>query len=126
MEYLFVLLSIFVVNILLSGDNALVIAMASKDLPQKQKKIAILLGSIGAVVLRIFLTVIAVYLLRIPLLNIIGGLLLSWIAIKLISDNEESKNEFEAKNHLLGAVQTIMAADLIMSFDNVIAIAGLA
>ncbi|EGW41192.1 integral membrane TerC family protein [Desulfosporosinus sp. OT] len=125
MVLLVTLLSIFAVNILLSGDNALVIALASRELPPKHQKMAILLGSGGAVVLRIILTFIAVYLLQIPFLKLIGGLLLFWIAVKLIAD-EESNGEIEAKDSLWGAVQTIIVADLVMSLDNVVAIAGVA
>lgn len=125
MALFFTLLSIFAINILLSGDNALVIALASRELPPKHQKMAILLGSGGAVVLRIILTFVAVYLLEIPFLKLIGGLLLFWIAIKLIAD-DESEGEIEAKDSLWGAVQTIIVADLVMSLDNVVAIAGVA
>ncbi|ODA39675.1 Membrane protein TerC [Desulfosporosinus sp. BG] len=125
MVLLVTLLSIFAVNILLSGDNALVIALAGRELPPKHQKMAILLGSGGAVVLRIILTFVAVYLLQIPFLKLIGGLLLFWIAVKLIAD-EESNGEIEAKDSLWGAVQTIIVADLVMSLDNVVAIAGVA
>ena len=126
MEYLLTLLSIFFVNILLSGDNALVIALASRDLPAKHKKMATLLGSAGAVGLRIVLTFLTVFLLKIPFLKLVGGLLLFWIAVKLLTNNEEDNKEVEAKDHLWGAVQTIIVADLVMSLDNVVAIAGVA
>jgi len=126
MALLVTLLSIFAVNILLSGDNALVIALASRELPPKHQKMAILLGSGGAVVLRIILTLIAVFLLQIPFLKLIGGLLLFWIAVKLIVDDEDNNDAVEAKDNLWGAVQTIIMADLVMSLDNVVAIAGVA
>ena len=126
MEYLLTLLSIFFVNILLSGDNALVIALASRDLSPKHKKMATLLGSAGAVGLRIILTFLTVFLLRIPFLKLVGGLLLFWIALKLLANDEEENKEVAAKDHLWGAVQTIIVADLVMSLDNVVAIAGVA
>ncbi|MCE5284250.1 MAG: TerC family protein [Pelosinus sp.] len=126
MEYLIILTSIFFINVLLSGDNALVIALASRNLPTEHKRTAILFGSIGAVGLRIILSFLAVYLLTIPYLQLIGGFLLLWIAVKLISDEQEEEQEVAAKNTLWGAIQTIIIADLAMSLDNVIAIAGAA
>lgn len=127
MDYLLILFSIFFVNILLSGDNALVIALASRNLPKRQKKQAILLGSVGAVGLRVVLSFVAVFLLTIPYLQLVGGLLLLWIAAKLISDDPgENDEKIEAKTNLWGAIKTIIVADLIMSLDNVIAIAGVA
>lgn len=125
MHFLLTFLNIFAVNILLSGDNALVIALASRDLPPQRQKTAILLGSTGAVVLRIILTFIAVYLLQVPFLKIIGGLLLLRIAVKLLA-GEEGPGEVVAQESLWGAVQTIILADLVMSLDNVLAIAGVA
>ncbi|WP_176772755.1 TerC family protein [Sporomusa acidovorans] len=118
-------MSIITVNLLLSGDNALVIALASRKLPPKQQKQAVLWGGAGAIVLRIILTFVAVILLQIPFLQLLGSLALLWIAIKLLS-NEENKQKLEAKKSLAGAVKTIIFADLIMSVDNVIAIAGVA
>lgn len=125
MHLLLTFFNIFVVNILLSGDNALVIALASRNLPPQHQKMAMLLGSFGAVVSRIILTFIAVYLLQIPLLRIMGGFMLLRIAVKLIS-GEESPGEVVAKDSLWGAVQTIILADVVMSLDNVIAIASVA
>ena len=120
------LFSIFIVNILLSGDNALVIALACRKLPRKHRKTAVIMGSAGAVVLRIILTFIAVYLLQVPYLKVIGGLLLLRIAVKLVWDEEGSTEGVAAKDNLWGAVQTIILADLVMSLDNVVAIAGVA
>lgn len=126
MEFIIMLLSIIMVNILLSGDNALVIALASRKLPQEQKKKAIFWGSTGAVGLRVLLTFAAIILLKIPYLQLVGGLLLLWIAIKLIAEDQEETKDIEAKTNLLAAIKTIIMADLVMSLDNVIAIAGVA
>jgi YjbE family integral membrane protein len=112
------------INIILSGDNAVVIALAARSLPPKQQKLAIMWGSGAAVVLRIILTFIAAYLLQLPYLQIVGGLLLLWIGFQLLG-GEEEEEEGEAKQHgsLAAAVRTILIADLIMSLDNVIAVA---
>jgi len=125
MEYLLPLLSIIMINILLSGDNALVIALASRKLTARQQRTAILYGSAGAIGLRIVLTFIAVVLLRIPYLQIIGGLLLLWISIKLITDQNQHER-VEAKKSLWDVVRTIIVADVVMSLDNVVAIIGVA
>lgn len=126
MEYLLALSNILVINIVLSGDNALVIALASRNLPERQKRLANLIGSGGAIGLRVVLSAVAVYLLRIPYLQIAGGILLIWIAVNLVSDDHQSHGEITADNHLWGAVQAIIVADAVMSLDNVIAIAGAA
>ncbi|MEN6566178.1 MAG: TerC family protein [Veillonellales bacterium] len=127
MDYLLGLISIIAVNLLLSGDNALVIALASRRLAPKQQKQALVWGSAGAIILRALLTFAAIFLLQIPYLQMAGGLALLWIAVKLIADEGERRQEtFLAKNTLAEAIQTIIAADLLMSLDNVIAIAGVA
>lgn len=113
------------VNIVLSGDNAVVIAMASRCLPSKEQKLAVVLGCGVAVVLRILLTVVAVILLEIPYLQFAGGLLLVWIAAKLLMEEEEEGN-IEGKDRLWPAVWTIVTADLIMSLDNTLALAAVA
>lgn len=125
MEFLLALLGLMMVNIVLSGDNAVVIAMACRNLPCKQQRQAILWGSGGAIILRIILTIVAVKLLEIPYLQFAGGALLVWIAAKLLleKDNEE---EVAASNSFWGAVKTIIVADLIMSLDNTLAIAAVA
>ena len=125
MEWAMALFSIITVNLLLSGDNALVIALASRKLPPDQQKRAIFWGGAGAIGLRILLTFAAIVLLQIPYLQLIGGLALLWIAVKLLA-GEEEKHELHANNSLWGAVKTIIFADLVMSIDNVIAIAGVA
>lgn len=120
------LVKIIWINIILSGDNAVVIALAARSLPPAQQKKAVLLGSGAAVVLRIVLTVVAVKLLALPYLQIVGGLLLLWIGIQLLGDEEEGEDEGKAYGGMLAAVRTILIADLVMSLDNVIAVAAAA
>ena len=117
---------IVIINILLSGDNAVVIALACRNLPERQRRWGIIWGAAGAVVLRIILTFFAVSLLKLPFLNLVGGVLLLWIGIKLIADDEGGEHEIEAADRLLVAVRTIIIADLVMSLDNVIGVAGAA
>ncbi len=126
MEYLTALFGIIMVNLLLSGDNALVIALASRRLPPRQQKQAILWGGAGAVGMRIIHTLVAVALLTVPYLHLIGGLLIQRVAIKLVTDDHSGETEIEAAGNLWAAVKTILVADLVMSLDNVIAIAGVA
>jgi YjbE family integral membrane protein len=114
------------VNIILSGDNAVVIALAARSLPKHQQKQAIFWGAGAAVVLRIVLTIAAVKLLEFPFLKIIGGAALLWIAVKLLVPEDEDEGEVEASTQLWGAVKTILIADLVMSTDNVIAVAAAA
>src|SRR5882672_10393941 len=109
------------VNIILSGDNAVVIALAARSLPQRQQKLAILWGAAAAVVLRIILTVVAVEFLK-----LIGGVLLFWIAVKLLVPEDEGGDDVKSSDHLIGAIKTILIADLVMSLDNVIAVAAVA
>lgn len=125
MEFFGALLGIMMVNIVLSGDNAVVIALASRALPPKQQKMAILWGSVGAIGLRVVLTVAAVVLLHIPYVQFIGGVLLVWIAAKLLLEDESGEN-IEAAGSMWKAVKTIIVADLIMSLDNTLAIAAVA
>ena len=119
------LLKIIGVNIILSGDNAVVIALAARSLPPKQRKLAILWGAGAAVALRIVLTIFAVALLTLPWLKIVGSLLLFWIGIKLLVP-EDGDDDINASEHLLTAIKTILIADLVMSLDNVIAVAAAA
>jgi YjbE family integral membrane protein len=116
--------AIMVINLILSGDNAVIIAMAVNKLPPKQKKWGIILGSALAVVLRIILTGFAVVLLTIPFLKLIGGILILYIAVKLFAEGHEEN--VEASPSLMKAVWTILIADFIMSVDNVLAVAGAA
>jgi len=113
------------VNIVLSGDNAVVIALAARSLPAKQQKLAILWGAGAAVILRIILTFFAVALLALPWLKIVGSLLLFWIGIKLLVP-EEPGDDVAASDNLIAAIKTILIADLVMSLDNVIAVAAAA
>jgi YjbE family integral membrane protein len=113
------------VNIVLSGDNAVVIALAARSLPAKQQKQAIMWGAGAAVVLRIVLTFFAVALLALPWLKIAGGLLLFWIGIKLLVPEDGGEN-VDASDNLMAAIKTILIADLVMSLDNVIAVAAAA
>jgi len=119
------LLKIIGVNIILSGDNAVVIALAARSLPPKQQKLAIFWGAGAAIVLRIALTLFAVALLSLPWLKLIGSLLLFWIGIKLLVP-EDDGDDVAASDHLLTAIKTILIADLVMSLDNVIAVAAAA
>ncbi len=117
--------AIVVANILLSGDNAVVIAMAARSLPAHQQKKAIFWGSAAAIILRIVLTVAAVQLLQLPYLKIIGGVLLLWIGVQLLTESDDG-GEVQAHGTLAAAIRTILVADLVMSLDNVIAVAGAA
>lgn len=119
------LLLIIWVNIILSGDNAVVIALAARSLPPQQQNKAIMWGAGAAVVLRILLTIVAVKLLTLPYLKIIGGLLLFWIAIGLLVP-EDGGEDVDGSDNLFQAIKTILIADLVMSVDNVIAVAGVA
>ncbi len=119
-------LEIIVINILLSGDNAVVIALACRNLPKKQRKLGIFYGVIGAVVLRIILTFFAVALLQLPYLQLVGAALLLWIGVKLIAEEEGDGEHIEASDRLVSAVKTVIVADLVMSLDNVIGVAGAA
>lgn len=116
---------IMMINIVLSGDNAVVIAMASRSLPPKQQKQAIFFGSFGAIVLRVILTFFAVLLLGLPWLKIIGAVLLGWIGIQMLIP-EDGDEEISAHAQLWSAVKTIIVADFIMSLDNVLGVAAAA
>jgi YjbE family integral membrane protein len=119
------LAQIMMINILLSGDNAVVIALASRSLPPRQQKQAILFGSFGAIVLRVVLTFFAVFLLELPFLKVIGALLLIWIGIKMLLP-EDGEQELDAHSSLWAAVKTIIIADFVMSLDNVLGVAAAA
>ena len=120
------LMKIVWINIILSGDNAVVIALAARSLPAHQQKKAVFWGSGAAVVLRILLTVVAAKLLELSFLQIVGGCLLLWIGFQLLSDDEEEEGESKTYGSLMAAVRTILIADLVMSLDNVIAVAAAA
>lgn len=121
------ILQIIAIDIILGGDNAIVIALACKNLPEKQRKLGIFYGALGAIVLRVIMVFFATTLLMVSGLKIIGGLLLFWIAVKLILDSNKTNvvNISQEKN-LIDAVKTIIIADFIMSLDNSVAIAAAA
>lgn len=125
MDSLLLLGEILMINLVLSGDNAMVIAMASKDLPEKHRKTAVWWGAAGAVFLRCLLTFVAVLLLKIPYIQAGGGILLLWIAFKLLLEEEEVLRVRESAS-VWKAIRTILVADFVMSLDNVLAIAGVA
>ncbi|MCV9939718.1 TerC family protein [Boseaceae bacterium BT-24-1] len=120
------LLQIIWIDLLLSGDNAVVIALAVRSLPEKQRKVGIWLGAGAAVGLRIIFAIVVTYLLAVPFLKVVGALLLFWIAIKLAKGEEEAHSDIEASDNLWKAVRTIAIADAVMSLDNVLAIAAAA
>jgi len=118
--------SIILANIVLSGDNAVVIAMAARSLPPKQQRKAIIWGSGAAIVMRIVLTLIAVEMLKWPYLKIVGALLLLYIGISLLREDEGNGEEHTQEGGMMAAVRTILIADLVMSLDNVLAVAAAA
>src|SRR5690242_5492954 len=120
------LLQIIGVNIVLSGDNAVVIALAARSLPEQQQKKAVMWGSGAAVVMRIILTIVAVEMLKLPYLKLIGAVLLLWIAVKLLVPEDEGGDDVSASDNLMIAIKTILIADLVMSLDNVIGVAAAA
>jgi len=125
-DFWIALLQIIGVNIVLSGDNAVVIALAARSLPPSQQKKAVAWGSGAAVVMRIVLTIIAVELLRLPFLKLVGAALLLWIALQLLMPEDEGHGQASAGSSLAAAIKTILLADLVMSLDNVIAVAAAA
>ena len=120
------LFQICVINILLSGDNAVVIALACRNLPLKQQKQAFAIGAVGVIVLMTALTAFAAYLMSLPYLEVIGSLLLLWIGIKLLAPGEEDEGEGKVSSGFWDAVKTIIIADIVMSLDNVLGMAGAA
>ncbi len=124
-EFWIALTQIILINIVLSGDNAVVIALACRQLPAHQQKKAILFGSVGAIVLRLVLTFFAVYLLTLPYLKLLGAALLLWIGIGLLKGDDEDE-EMKSHSNLASAIKTIVIADLVMSLDNVIGVAAAA
>lgn len=117
--------NIIIIDLILSGDNAVVIGMAARNLPAEQRKKAILIGAGAAVLMRAALTAVATYLLEIPLLMTVGGILLLWIAVKLLIEQEE-ETQITVGTNMRSAVRTIIVADIVMSLDNVLAVAGAA
>lgn len=124
-EFLSKILSIIVIDLVLSGDNAVVIGMASRSLPQASRRRAIIFGGAGAVGLRILFTAMAALLLDVPLLQALGAVLLIWIAFKLVRPMHETEHVSEAHS-LREAIKTIIMADVVMSLDNILAVGGAA
>jgi YjbE family integral membrane protein len=121
------ILQIIAIDIILGGDNAIIIALACRDLPAHQKKLGILWGTAGAIILRVILVFFATTLLTVPGLKLIGGLLLLWIGVKLLMENDsESEHKVNSSKGLASAIRTIIIADFVMSLDNSIAIAAAA
>ena len=120
------LVKIIWINIILSGDNAVVIALAARSLPPEQQRKAIMFGSGAAVVLRIVLTVVAAKLLELSFLQIVGGCLLLWIGLQLLTSHDEEEGAGKGTGTMMAAIRTILIADLVMSLDNVIAVAAAA
>jgi YjbE family integral membrane protein len=117
---------IILIDILLGGDNAVVIALACRQLPAKQRIRGVVLGTLGAIILRVILIAFALSLLAVPYLKLVGAVLLFWIGVKLLLPQDEGHSDLQATDRLWTAVKTIIVADLVMSIDNVIAIAGAA
>jgi len=117
---------IILIDIVLSGDNAVVIALACRNLSPEQRRVGIFWGVAGAVSLRVVLTIFAAMVMNLPWLKFVGGLLLFWIAIKLMLPEDEDGHDIQPSAHLWGAVKTIVVADFVMSLDNVIGVAGAA
>ena len=124
--FLIALVQIIAIDIVLGGDNAIIIALACRNLPKKQKRLGILWGTAGAITLRVILVFFASALMTTPGLRLIGGVLLLWIGIKLLTDQagDELEGKIAQKGSLLGAIQTIIIADFVMSLDNALAIAA--
>jgi YjbE family integral membrane protein len=123
-EFLTALLSIVIIDLVLAGDNAIVIGLAARNLPKQQQKKAVIWGTVGAVVIRALATLFVVWLLKVPGLLLIGGILLVWIAYKLLV--EEKGHDVEAGDSLWEAIRTVIIADALMGLDNVLAVAGAA
>jgi len=124
-EFFSALLTIVFIDLILAGDNAIVIGMAARNLPKHQQKKAVIWGTVGAIGIRIIATLLVVYLLDLPWLHLVGGLLLIWIAFKLLVQ-EDAHDDIKAGNTLWQSIRTIIIADAAMGIDNVIAVAGAA
>lgn len=125
-EFWVALGQIIIIDILLGGDNAVVIALACRKLPPAQRTKGIIWGTAGAIILRVVLIAFAMTLLNLPFLKFVGAILLVWIGVKLLAPDEDGHGEVAGSDRLLAAIKTIIVADLVMSVDNVIAIAGAA
>jgi YjbE family integral membrane protein len=120
------LLAIIVIDLVLAGDNALVIGLAARNVPKEMQRKVILWGTAGAIIVRVLLTMVVVTLLKIPGFMLVGGVALVWIAWKLTQDNADGGHKIEAKTSVRGAIQTIVIADAVMGVDNVLGVGGAA
>lgn len=122
------IVQIILIDILLGGDNAVIIALACRNLPARQRRLGVVWGAAGAIALRVILITVAVALLQVPFLKLVGGVLLLWIGIKLLApaDDGHAAGKLHGSDKLLAAIKTIIVADFVMSLDNVVAIAGVA
>ncbi len=125
-EFLSALLAIVIIDLVLAGDNAIVIALAARNLPQDLRKKAIIWGTFGAIAVRTAMTLVVVWLLKIPGLLLAGGALLVWIAYKLLADNDNNEHNVSPASNFWDAMKTIVVADAVMGLDNVLAVAGAA
>ncbi|MGF7087356.1 YjbE family integral membrane protein [Kroppenstedtia sanguinis] len=125
LDFLQALISIIIIDLVLAGDNAIVIGLAARNLPKENQKKVIIGGTVGAIIIRAAATLAVVWLLKIPGLLLIGGLILIWIAFKLLIE-EKGKEDVKASSHVWGAIGTIIVADAVMGLDNVLAVAGAA
>ena len=125
-EFWIALMQIIGVNIVLSGDNAVVIALAARSLPPNQQKQAIIWGSVAAIIMRVILTIVAVEMLKFPYLKLVGAVLLLWIAVQLLVPEDGGEDGVQGSGNLMAAIRTILIADLVMSLDNVIGVAAAA
>ncbi|MDQ0883903.1 YjbE family integral membrane protein [Peribacillus sp. V2I11] len=121
-EFISGLLAIIMIDLVLAGDNAILIGLAARKLPKEQQKKVIIWGAVGAIVIRIIATLLVVWLLEVPGLHLIGGLLLVWIAYKLLIEEEE--HDLKPADSMWAAIKTIIIADALMGLDNVLAVAG--
>ncbi|MFE3974026.1 MULTISPECIES: TerC family protein [unclassified Peribacillus] len=121
-EFISGLLAIIMIDLVLAGDNAILIGLAARKLPKDQQKKVIIWGAVGAIVIRIIATLLVVVILKVPGLHLIGGLLLVWIAYKLLIDEEE--HDLKPADSMWAAIKTIIIADALMGLDNVLAVAG--
>lgn len=126
LDFFLSLFSIIIIDLVLAGDNAIVIGMAARNLPKKQQKQAILWGTAGAIAVRSLATIFVVWILKIPGLLLIGGILLIWIAYRLLVEKKGDHDSVQAGTTLGAAIRTIIIADTVMSLDNVLAVAGAA
>ena len=126
--FLIALLQIIAIDIVLGGDNAIIIALACRNLPPKQKRLGIIWGTAGSIILRVILVFFASALMTTPGLRLVGGLLLLWIGVKLLTDqtDHDLDSKIAKKSDLIGVIQTIIVADFVMSLDNALAIAAAA